>query len=171
MSVLILNLFCMTVAEYNKSIDDFSDGLYRFILKNLGNEDKAKDVIQDTFEKLWARISFVSYSKVKSYLYTTAYHTMVDLIRKEKRYIPIEDKNFDPPSDSMHFTGIQEALNQAITLLPADQRSVILLRDYEGYSYDEIAEITGLNESQVKVYIFRGRMFLKKYLGSIEALI
>jgi RNA polymerase sigma-70 factor (ECF subfamily) len=46
-----------------------------------------------------------------------------------------------------------------------------MLRDYEGYSYDEIAAITGLTESQVKVYIFRGRMFLKNYLGSIEAVI
>jgi DNA-directed RNA polymerase specialized sigma24 family protein len=46
-----------------------------------------------------------------------------------------------------------------------------MLRDYEGYSYEEIASITGLTESQVKVYIFRGRLFLKKYLGSIEAVI
>ena len=50
-------------------------------------------------------------------------------------------------------------------------RSVILLRDYEGYSYNEIAEITGLNEAQVKVYIYRGRLFLKKYIGSIETVI
>jgi RNA polymerase sigma-70 factor (ECF subfamily) len=46
-----------------------------------------------------------------------------------------------------------------------------MLRDYEGYSYEEIASITGLTESQVKVYIFRARMFLKNYIGSIETVI
>jgi RNA polymerase sigma-70 factor (ECF subfamily) len=48
---------------------------------------------------------------------------------------------------------------------------VLLLRDYEGYDYAEIGQITGLNESQVKVYIFRARTFLKNYIGKIEAVI
>jgi RNA polymerase sigma-70 factor (ECF subfamily) len=42
------------------------------------------------------------------------------------------------------------------------------LRDYEGYSYEEIGKITGLNESQVKVYIYRARLNLKEYIGSLE---
>jgi RNA polymerase sigma-70 factor (ECF subfamily) len=45
------------------------------------------------------------------------------------------------------------------------------LRDYEGYSYQEIAEISGLSEDQVKVYIFRARKFLKAYIGKVEILI
>ena len=161
----------MTVAEYNKSIDDFADGLYRFVLKNMGDEDKAKDIIQDTYEKLWTRISSVSSDKVKSYLFTTAYHTMIDVLRKEKRFTSMDNYHIDAPDDQIMYTGIQEVLNKAITHLPPDQKSVILLRDYEGYSYEEISELTGLSQSQVKVYIFRGRMFLKKYLGSIETLI
>jgi RNA polymerase sigma-70 factor (ECF subfamily) len=48
---------------------------------------------------------------------------------------------------------------------------VILLRDYEGYNYEEIAEVTELTLSQVKVYIFRGRQKLKEYIGSIEAVL
>ena len=62
-------------------------------------------------------------------------------------------------------------LNEAISKLPEDQRSVIMLRDYEGYSYDEIGRITGLNESQVKVYIFRARVFLKNYLVRMEVVL
>lgn len=161
----------MTIAEYNKSVDDFSDRLYRFILKNIKDEEKAKDIIQDTYEKLWIRISNVSYDKVKSYLFTAAYHTMIDLIRKEKRLENMEKINTDIYSHTGQYTGISEILEEAVNKLPDDQRSVILLRDYEGYSYDEIADITGLNESQVKVYIYRGRMFLKKYIGSIEKVI
>jgi len=45
------------------------------------------------------------------------------------------------------------------------------LRDYEGYSYDEIGDITGLNESQVKVYIYRARIFMKEYIGSLDRVV
>jgi RNA polymerase sigma-70 factor (ECF subfamily) len=161
----------MTVADYNKSVDDYSDGIYRFILKNFKNEDKAKDVVQDTFEKLWMRVDEVTAEKAKAYLFTTAYHTMIDMIRKEKRVTAFEDAKHDRAVTAGHYSGLSQLLNEAVSKLPEDQRSVILLRDYEGYSYDEIASITGLTESQVKVYIFRGRMFLKNYIGSIEAVI
>jgi len=161
----------MTIAEYNKSVDDHADGIYRFILKNMRDYERARDVVQDTYEKLWIRISEVSPEKVKSYLFTTAYHTMIDIIRKEKRMAPLETDRHDLHNTGKTYSGLSEILEEAILKLPADQRSVIMLRDYEGYAYDEIASMTGLTESQVKVYIFRGRMFLKNYLGSIEAVI
>jgi len=161
----------MTIAEYNKSVDDHADGIYRFILKNMRDYERARDVVQDTYEKLWIRISEVSPEKVKSYLFTTAYHTMIDIIRKEKRMAPLETDRNDLHNTGKTYSGLSEILEEAILKLPADQRSVIMLRDYEGYAYDEIASMTGLTESQVKVYIFRGRMFLKNYLGSIEAVI
>ena len=161
----------MTVAEYNKSVDDHSDGIYRFILKNLKHEDRARDVVQDTYEKLWVRVNEVTADKVRSYLFTTAYHTMIDLIRKEKRLTAFEADKHDRPATPDHYTGLAQIMDEAVIRLPEDQRSVIMLRDYEGYSYEEIAEITGLSESQVKVYIFRARMFLKNYIGSIEAVL
>jgi len=48
------------------------------------------------------------------------------------------------------------------------QRAVLLLRDYEGYSYDEIGEMCNLSETQVKVYIYRARLFMKNYIVSPE---
>jgi len=66
---------------------------------------------------------------------------------------------------------LKEVLNEAVDRLPEIQRTVVLLRDYEGYSYEEIGEITGLNESQVKVYIYRARLFLKEYIGKLENVI
>jgi RNA polymerase sigma-70 factor (ECF subfamily) len=161
----------MTVADYNKSVDDHADGIYRFILKSIRDNERARDIVQDTYEKLWARIAEVSTGKVKSYLFTTAYHTMIDIIRREKRMTALETDRHDTHAEGKSYTGLQEILEEAVNRLPADQRSVILLRDYEGYSYEEIASLTGLSESQVKVYIFRGRMFLKNYLGSIEAIL
>ena len=66
---------------------------------------------------------------------------------------------------------IQTSKNNALNLLPEIQKAVITLRDYEGYSYEEIGKITDLNESQVKVYIYRARLFLKQYIGSPERVI
>jgi RNA polymerase sigma-70 factor (ECF subfamily) len=61
---------------------------------------------------------------------------------------------------------LSEVLEEALNRLPAIQKQVILLRDYEGYDYKEIGKITDLTESQVKVYIFRARKSLKAYIGN-----
>lgn len=161
----------MNIEEYNKAVDLYSDGVFRFILKNIKNVEKAKDIVQDTFEKLWVNFGNVNYQKVKSYIFTAAYHTMIDVIRREKRISDFEDVNEAKYSHSDQYSDLNEILNEALSRLNEIQRSIILLRDYEGYSYQEIGEITGLNESQVKVYIFRARVFLKKYIGSMEAVI
>ena len=161
----------MTTEEYNNSVDKYSDGLYRFILKNIKDQDIARDIVQDSFEKLWKRVSDVSYEKVKSYLFTTAYHTMIDAVRKDKNMENIDQVNPDQYSQVQQYSDLQKVLHEALDKLPEIQRSVILLRDYEGYSYREIAEITGLNETQVKVYIYRGRVFLRSYIVSMENVI
>lgn len=161
----------MTVEEYNKSVDLFSDGIYRFALKTLKDQDKAKDIVQDSYEKLWVKHSDVSFEKVKSYLFTTAYHASIDLIRRDKRKTEYETAPISDVSTSEQYSDANEVLNRAVEQLPEIQKSVLLLRDYEGYSYEEIGEITNLNESQVKVYIYRARLFLKNYLVSIENVI
>ena len=62
-------------------------------------------------------------------------------------------------------------LEEALSRLNETQRSLVLLKDYEGYSYEEIGKITGLNESQVKVYLHRARIQLKNYLVKPENVI
>lgn len=161
----------MDLTEYNKSVDQHSDGVFRFILKNIKDEEKARDIVQDSYEKLWRNVDGVNFLKVKSYLYTTAYHTMIDLIRREKRKGDFESVDMRDLSHSQQYSDIQEVLHEALDRLPAVQRSVVLLRDYEGYSYREIAEITNLSEAQVKVYIYRARKHLKEYIGSLEVLV
>ena len=161
----------MTVEEYNGAVDAFADNLYRFVVKNLKDVDMAEDIIQDTFEKLWIRLEEVSALKVKSYLFTTAYHTMIDYIRKEKRYLQVDQDILHGESGQEQYSDLAEVLERAVQNLPADQKAVIMLRDYEGYPYKEISEITGLSEAQVKVYIYRARVYLKSYIGSMEKVI
>lgn len=161
----------MTAAEYNKCVDLFSDGVYRFILHNYKDKDDAKDIVQDTFEKLWVQHENVNYEKAKSYIFTTAYRTMIDKIRRDKKKGTFDEVDFNAHSHKEQYSDVKQILRQAVNNLPEIQRNVITLRDYEGYSYQEIGEITGLNESQVKVYIYRARVTLKKYLGSISNLV
>jgi len=161
----------MTVKVYNETVDLYADSLYRFVIKQIKDEEKTKDIIQDTFTKFWEKRHHVNPNKVKSYLFTTAYHTLIDVVRKDKKQSSLAHITTEILSENNQYSDLQEILHQAIDKLPAAQKAVILLRDYEGYSYDEIAEITNLTTTQVKVYIFRGRKFLKNYLGSIAQLI
>jgi RNA polymerase sigma-70 factor (ECF subfamily) len=158
----------MTAKEYNLSVDEYSDNIFRFALKHLKNEMSAKDIVQETFTKVWIKHEEVSFEKVKSYLFTTAYHAIIDWIRKEQKSGDIEKTNADSRSSSMENFDLQEVLDEALKTLPEIQKTVVLLRDYEGYNYTEIAEITNLNESQVKVYIFRARKALQEYIKDLD---
>lgn len=161
----------MTISDYNTSVDEYSDRLYRFVLKSIKDVHKAEDIVQDSYEKLWKNVENVNAEKVRSYLFTTAYHTMIDIIRKDKRSAFSEDLKLTEESHENNYSDLNEVLKEAVEKLPEIQRMVLLLRDYEGYSYQEIGEMANLSESQVKVYIYRARVFLKKYIGNIEVLV
>ncbi len=158
----------MTVKEYNRAVDDYADGLYRFVLKNCRQEELARDVVQESFEKLWLKLEDISGSKVKTYLFTTGYHTMIDQLRKEKRIAGWEQVQEADHTHEQQYSDLNEILEKALQQLPESQRTAILLRDYEGYSYTEIANITELSESQVKVYIYRARVKMKQLLVKME---
>jgi RNA polymerase sigma factor (sigma-70 family) len=161
----------MTLAEFNLCVDEYSDRLYRFVLKNIRDASIAEDIIQETFEKMWIKHDNVTYSKAKSYLFTVAYHTLIDYTRKMKNMAEYIKQSDDEYKLTDQYSDLKENLDWALQRIPEIQRSVIILRDYEGYNYDEIGEITGLNENQVKVYIYRGRIALRKLIGSPEVLI
>lgn len=161
----------MTVAEYNDCVDKHADGVYRFVLKCIGDSDQAQDVVQDCFEKMWVKREGIDGSKAKSYLFSAAYHTLIDYKRRDSKMIRIDNLTVHGGVCRNEYSDIKEVLDQGVALLPEIQRTVLLLRDYEGYSYLEIGEITGLNESQVKVYIYRARTTLKNFIGSLESVI
>ncbi|TCO08369.1 RNA polymerase sigma factor [Natronoflexus pectinivorans] len=160
----------MTEAQYNQCVEQHADNLYRFVLKNIKDEDKAADIVQDAYEKMWRNKDGVNPQKSKSYLFTTAYHVLIDYVRREKPTKSIENEISEYCTHAQ-YSDLNELLHQAVEKLPPDQKMVVMLRDYEGYSYEEIEQITGLSQSQVKVYIYRARLFLRKFIGKMEAVI
>ncbi len=161
----------MNISEYNRCVNDVSDGLYRFLLKNTKERALAQDLVQEAFMRLWERHKDIDVEKGKSWLFTTAYRAMIDHIRKQSRMETLDTDKDTTDTIGHGYSDLKEILNKAVEQLPEIQRSVILWRDYEGYSYREIGEIAGLSESQVKVYIFRARIFLKKFIGKPEMVI
>lgn len=161
----------MTVEEYNRCVDAHADGLYRFMLKHVRDTEQARDLVQESFAKMWVKISDVDGAKAKSYLFSTGYHTMIDQIRRAKKQGNFDEADQKSLSHDDHYSDLNELLHRALETLPEVQKSVVLLRDYEGYSYAEIGEICDLSEAQVKVYIFRARKALKDYIGSIENIV
>jgi RNA polymerase sigma-70 factor (ECF subfamily) len=161
----------VTAQEYNRTVDEHADGVYRFILHNIKDKDDAKDVVQDAFEKFWKNHENVQFEKAKSYLFTAAYHTMIDRIRRAKKMEPMDDADYNNHSHTKQYSDLKDILRDAVNKLPEIQRNVVLLRDYEGYSYEEIGKITGLNESQVKVYLHRARLQLREYIVKPENII
>lgn len=161
----------MTIYEYNKAVDEFSDSVYRFIRGNLKDEDRANDIVQDAYEKLWRNVMDIEYKVAKSWLFSTAYHNMIDIIRREKRIIELQPAHEYEIINESQYSDLNEILNEALDRLPEQQKISVMLRDYEGYSYREIGDITGLSEAQVKINIYRGRLALRNYIGKIETLI
>ncbi len=161
----------MTEKEYNECVSLYADNVYRFIVKNLRHEEDARDVVQSAFEKLWIHRQNVHGVKSKSYLFTVAYNQMIDHLRKAKRVYLKEEFNEETKVYDRQMNNAKEVLHEALARLSETQRSLVMLKDYEGYSYEEIGEIMNLSSSQVKVYLHRARVQLKEYIVKVENVI
>lgn len=159
----------MTTTDYNEIVHLNKNRLCRYAEKMLRNRHAAVDVAQEAFLKLWENRNNVDPNKVAPWLYTTTYHICLQLLKKERRYVEVAALD--------HFTfeeaqpDLRKILDDSLDLLNEQQRAILLLRDYEGYNYEEIGEILSLNPSQVKVYLFRARQRIKEYLKDLAYVI
>ena len=161
----------MNRKEYNSAVNELSGRLYRYVLKCLKNSDDANDIVQDCFAKLWVNREKVEYKKVKSWLFTTAHNGLINLAKKNARTEILDTtlNHKEPQSrDESKSFETREIIELALSELSEQHKSIVLLRDLEGYNYQEIGEILELSESQVKVYLFRARKKIKDKIKQLS---
>ena len=159
----------------------YKNPLTNYVFRFLGDFDACSDVVQETMIKFYRyKDNYSSVAKFSTWIYTIAGNLARTEYRRRKRrsFVSIHDcgedhKVFDIPDESyrpdvMTDSGIKDELIQkALLKVKEDFREVVILRDIEGMSYEEIAEITGLNEGTVKSRINRGRAKLQELLKDI----
>ncbi len=141
-------------------------------MKFLRNSEDAQDIVQDVFEKLWINRKKVEAEKAKAWMFTTAHNAMINFVMKKQRMIlPGDDLIPETAKIERSVFESKQVVDRAVSILPPVQKSIILLRDLEGYTYDEIGDILELSPSQVKVYLFRARNKIKKQLKGLTQLV
>lgn len=157
--------------EYNIVVQELANNLYGYAFRFLRSEHDAQDIVQDVFEKLWLNRKKVDFDKAKSWMFTTAHNAMINFVtRKDRMQLSDSISNTARSTDQQSRYEAKELVDKAVAILPPLQKSIILLRDLEGYTYQEIGEILQVSEPQVKVYLFRARKKLKKQLKELMKL-
>ena len=162
----------MTATEYNECVELYADRVFRLVVKTMRKPHDAEDVVQNAFEVLWKNVATVPLDKAKSYLFTVAYRHSINYLRSNKRVTYVDElpQTYAFAPDDIANNALRAQLDAALQHLGEVQRAAVLLRDYEGYSYQEIGEMMTLTESQVKVYIYRARQKLQQLLTAQQAI-
>ncbi|MBF0537272.1 MAG: sigma-70 family RNA polymerase sigma factor [Nitrospirae bacterium] len=163
----------------------YKDRVFNMCYRMMGDYDEANDCAQETFIKVYRAVGgFRGESSFSTWLYRIAVNTCKSRLTSLKYLFfkrmlstnPTDGDNFTPgdipderfsPEHHLQKRQQDEAIQRAIRSLPLQQRTVVILRDIEGLSYDEIASITGLKSGTVKSKIARGRQTLRERLRAV----
>lgn len=158
----------MTNKQYNDAVEAYSGQIYRYALRFLKDTAFADDIVQDVFMKLWDHRQSVDSEKVRAWLFATAHNRLINFSKRESRQEPLGERLQERGQNDAHRFEWKELLEYYLDRLPPLQKSILLLRDLEGYNYKEIGEMLQLSDSQVKVYLFRARKALKEQVKGIR---
>ncbi len=167
----------MNLEAFQNQVIPVKNKLFRFAFRLLGNEEEAKDVVQEVFIKVWnGRDKMDEIQNWEAWCMRITKNLSLDMIRlsSRKNTFPIAE-GFDirhempTPHEKTELHESMQHVSAMIDTLPEKQRQVIHLRDVEGYSYNEICDILELDMNQVKVNLFRARNSVREKLMKISA--
>ncbi len=161
----------MKKISFQTDVLPLKDKLFRLALRITLNPAEAEDVVQDTMLKVWnRREQWEQIDSIEAFCLTICRNLSLDLVRRMGRQEQSLDISHDPTDHSYTSNPEEQTVQrdrvklvrQLISQLPEKQRTSMQLRDLEGKSYRDIADIMGITEEQVKVNIFRARQTIKK---------
>ena len=147
--------------------EKYSEEVYRFAFWLSGDRDEAKDIASETFLRVWTAKAEIRLESVKAYLLAIARNIYLHEKRKRGRQTTIGEEVEDRarrPDQSAEVNADLELTLKAIQTLPEIDRTILIMRGEEGLPYEEIARLTGLSLSAVKVRVFRARLKLTEML-------
>ncbi len=148
--------------------DRFEYPIYRFCKHLTGDEATARDAFQETFIKMYEHRCDLKTINIESWLFSIARRVCLNLIRMRRRQHEAFDERLHTNSASSESDDIlRDHLSRALSMLPLSLREAIILRDIEGHSYADIADIVGIDLSLAKVRVFRARLILRRILSPI----
>ena len=160
----------MNAQEFQIQVYPLKNKLFRFAKRMLEHTEEAEDVVQDVFIKLWDRREILGeYRSVEALAMVTTRNMCLDRIKK-KRY-PVENiedhrgflENL-PMETKTDYSEEMFRLRRAMDELPEQQKTIVHLRDVEGYEFEDIAAILDMNENAVRVNLSRARKKLREAL-------
>lgn len=153
----------MNKQEYTLIAQQHREALYRFAVRYTADGDSAWDTVQDALVELWTHRSDVEPQKAKGWMVRVMYRQLVDQHRRAERFRKLAPELAQQEWYDQHDNfELHDAMQQALSQLPDQHRAILLMKDLEGYQYKEIAQLTGLEESQVTGILYRARINLKK---------
>jgi RNA polymerase sigma-70 factor (ECF subfamily) len=180
---LLVGLRARRPEAFRELFDLYSDRMFRLAAGMLGSDDEAEDVVQEAFLRFFENLdSFEGRSQVGTWLYRTAHNASVDRLRRRRPTLALMDDEEEGDEDSLPIPALlvdwtnapeelltgaeaQMQLRRAIAALPETLRATFLLRDIEGFSTWETAEVLNISVSAAKVRLHRARLQLREYLS------
>ncbi len=161
----------MEYISFQNTVLPLSDRLFRLALRITMNRAEAEDVVQDTLLRVWEqRSQWKQIKSLEAFAITTCRNRALDVLKRAGRNTKSLDEVDDVHSAMFNVQSSLEAREQLSLVrrlmdgLPELQRTIMLLRDIEGKTYQEIAQALGISETQVKVYLHRARTKIKEGL-------
>lgn len=174
---LIARLQARDEAAFEELIRQYEKKVYSLCARMCGNAEDAEEAAQDAFLALWRGIDrFRQESSLSTWIYRLASNACIDLMRRKKKgagSVSLDDEELfvdavDPapqPHEEAERRETQRLLQEGLLSLPAEYRSILLLREIEGLSYSEISATLDLELGTVKSRISRGRTLLRNFLS------
>ena len=154
-----------------RAVSEFESPLIGYAKTIVHDLDRARDIVQDTFIRLYQQDVGKVSSGLKSWLFTVCRNRALDVLRKEKRMVPVEDEmiescdsGVESPASITEDHERTELVKSYMRRLPENQATVITLKFEKGYSYQEISEQTGLTTGNIGFLIHTGMKRLREML-------